>query len=331
MQRLAPFKSDGKYKGFFALFAKISWFPGSNMKYTVLIFCCALTAARPLFSLPHPLAASGLSDYAASPLSSSAFSTPIINDTLPQALADRKAAFGFFDSVFARPTFLFARLEPGLPAGMDTILLRFNTAVAANRQWFNAYRDKYATSGQQLPYDPHFGITYKEYRRILELAHAPIRLAPADSQLVTVLREDGLVHFRSAGENHLLDYLLVDPRHQQLVYGGDTIPFAGMSDPGLASRIGLTGTGDTTHAMPGNGSTTGALSTPGAISWQGYSWRLEKTDIATGIDGIQVAARVVQIDLGLPQGQTNPLIRIHYEQLKADSTVSNFDIVGYIR
>ena len=329
MQRLAPFKSDGKYKGFFALFAKISWLPGSNMKYTVLIFCCALTAARPLFSLPHPLAASGLSDYAASSLSSSAFSTPIINDTLPQALADRKAAFGFFDSVFARPSFLFARLEPGLPAGMDTILLRFNTAVAANRQWFNAYRDKYATSGQQLPYDPHFGITYKEYRRILELAHAPIRLAPADSQLVTVLREDGLVHFRSAGENHLLDYLLVDPRHQQLVYGGDTIPFDGMSDPGLASRIGVPATGDTAHARSATGPATGT--TPTAISWQGYSWRLEKTDIATGIDGIRVAARVVQIDLGLPQGQTNPLIRIHYEQLKADSTVSNFDIVGYIR
>ena len=132
MQRLAPFKSDGKYKGFFALFAKISWFPGSNMKYTVLIFCCALTAARPSLSLPHPLTASA----------ASLFSTPIINDTLPQALADRKAAFGFFDSVFARPSFLFARLEPGMPAGMDTILLRFNTAVAANRQWFNAYRDK---------------------------------------------------------------------------------------------------------------------------------------------------------------------------------------------
>jgi hypothetical protein len=290
MQRPAPFKSDGKYKGFFALFAKISWLPGSNMKYTVLIFCCALTAARPPLNLPH-----------------TPFSAHTANDTLPQALADRKAAFGFFDSIFARPSFLFARLEPGLPAGMDTILLRFNTAVAANRQWFNAYKDKYTASGQQLPYDPHFGITYMEYRRILELAHAPIRLAPADSQLITVLREGGLVHFRSAGENHLLDYLLVDPGHQQLLYGGDTIPFAGLSDPGLANRIGLT-----------------------ATTWQGYSWRLEKTDIATGIAGLHVAARVVQIDLGLPQGQINPLFRIHYEQLKADSTVSGFDLIGFI-
>jgi hypothetical protein len=323
MQRPAPFKSDGKYKGFFALFAKISWLPGSNMKYTVLIFCCALTAARPPLNLPHPAAASGLpgstasvaslpsdrwrpSDSGARPISARPISAA--NDTLPQALADRKAAFGFFDSVFARPSFLFARLEPGLPAGMDTILLRFNTAVAANRQWFNAYKDKYAASGQQLPYDPHFGITYMEYRRILELAHAPIRLAPADAQQVTVLKEDGLVHFRSAGENHLLDYLLVDPAHQQLLYGGDTIPFAGLSDPGLVNRIGLTTT----------------------TTWQGYSWRLEKTDIATGIAGLHVAARVVQIDLGLPQGQTNPLIRIHYEQLKADSTVSSFDLVGFI-
>jgi hypothetical protein len=285
------------------------------MKYTALIFCCALTAAKLPQDLPHTPAASPFSTGSASPLSSPAASVAQpTNDTLPQALADRKAAFGFFDSVFARPSFLFARLEPGLPAGMDTILLRFNTAVAANRQWFDAYKDKYAVSGQQLPYDPHFGITYREYRRILDLAHAPIRLAPADSQLVTVLREDGLVHFRSAGENHLLDYLLVDPKHQQLVYGGDTIPFAGLSDPGLASRIGLTANGDTT----------------GAPFWQGYSWRLAKTDIATGIDGLRVAARVVQVDLGMSQGQINPVIRIHYEQLKADSTVSDFDLVGYI-
>ncbi len=321
------------------------------MKYTVLLFCWALTAA------PAPA----------------------------QALADRKAAFGFFDSVFARPTCQFIKLEPGLPVGMDTIILRFNNAVAANRQWFNAYKDKYAASGQQLPYDPHFGITYKEYRRILQLASAPIRLAPSDTQTVTVLREAGLVHFRSAGENHLLDYLLVDPVHRLLMYGGDTIPFAGFSDPGLANRIGLTATGqttptignttpttgnttpttgnttpttgaathtigNTTHTIGNTTPTTGAAThtrsdtthsnssdtthatgvAPTPIDWQGYSWHLEKTDIATGIDGIRVAARVVQVDLGLAAGLPNPLIRIHYEQLRADSTVSNFDLIGYI-
>jgi hypothetical protein len=302
------------------------------MKYTALIFCCALIAARFPQRLPHTPAGHPFPACPASPRAglASPFPAQIINDTLPQILADRKAAFGFFDSVFARPSFLFARLEAGLPAGMDTILLRFNTAVAANRQWFNAYKDKYAVSGQQLPYDPHFGITYREYRRILDLVHAPIRLAPADSQLVTVLREDGLVHFRTAGENHLLDYLLVDPKHQQLVYGGDTIPFAGLSDPGLASRIGLTANDDTTHPTTGASQTVGTPPTPATISWQGYSWRLEKTDIATGIDGLRVAARVVQVDLGMSQGQSNPVIRIHYEQLKADSTVSDFDLVGYI-
>jgi hypothetical protein len=289
------------------------------MKYTVLLFCCALIAARPSNDLP-PSPAASPSDRPA---------TSAKNDTLPQALADRKAAFGFFDSVFKRTSYLFIKLEPGLPKGMDTILLRFNTAIAANRQWFDAYKDKYAVSNQQLPYDAHFGITYKEYRRIVELAHAPIRLAPSDSQTVTVLREDGLVHFRSAGENHLLDYLLVDPGHQQLLYGGDTIPFAGLSDPGLANRIGLTAAGDTTPSNAGAAPTPGATPTP--IVWQGYSWRLEKTDIATGIDGVQVAARVVQVDLGLAEGHPNPVIRIHYEQLKADSTVSNFDLVGYIR
>jgi hypothetical protein len=288
------------------------------MKYTVLLFCYALTAARPSTDpLPSPAAP---------------FSTAPMTDTLPQILAARKAAFGFFDSIFARPSCLFIKLEPGLPVGVDTILARFNKSISANRQWFNAYKDKYAASGQQLPYDARFGITYKEYRRILALANAPIRLAPADSQTVTVLREAGLVHFTSAGENHLLDYLLIDPGHHQLMYGGDTIPFSGLSDPDLANRIGLTTAGDTIPTNSGTAPTPGSPgnTTPVPIIWQGYSWRLEKTDVATGIDGLRVAARVVQVDLGLAQGQPGPLIRIHYEQLKADSTISNFDLIGYI-
>jgi hypothetical protein len=294
------------------------------MKYTILLFFCALTAARPSTDLqPSP----------AAPLYTRP-TTSAKNDTLPQTLAARKAAFGFFDSIFARPSCLFIKLEPGLPMGLDTILARFNNAISANRQWFNAYKDKYATSGQQLPYDPRFGITYKEYRRILALANAPIRLAPADSQTVTVLREAGLVHFRSTGENHLLDYLLIDPVHQQLMYGGDTIPFSGLSDPGLANRIGLTAAGDTIPSNSGMAPTPGTQgnksATPTPIGWRGYSWRLAKTDIATGIDGLRVAARVVQVDLGLAQGHPDPLIRIHYEQLKADSTISNFDLIGYI-
>jgi hypothetical protein len=216
---------------------------------------------------------------------------------------------------------------------MDTILTRFNNAISANRQWFNAYKDKYAVSGQQLPYDARFGITYKEYRRMLALAGAPIRLAPADTVAVTVLREGGLIHSRTAGETHFLDYLLIDPGHQQLLYGGDTIPFAGLSDPDLVNRIGLSAAGDTTSfppAAPAPNTQGSTSAIPAPTGWQGYSWRLEKTDVATGIDGLRVAARVVQIDLGRTQGHPDPLIRIHYEQLKADSTISNFDYIGYI-
>ena len=102
------------------------------MKYTVLLFCCALIAARPSTDPPPSPAASPYARPSKSP----------INDTLPQALADRKAAFGFFDSVFAHPSYTFIKLEPRLPEGMDTILLRFNTAIAANRQWFDTYKDK---------------------------------------------------------------------------------------------------------------------------------------------------------------------------------------------
>lgn len=220
------------------------------------------------------------------------------SDTLP-ASPTLIAAFHFIDSAFNKPSLLFQMLGPGMPAGLDSILFRFNNAVAADRQWFTEYKSQH--SGQILPYNEKFGITPEEYRRIQNYASTPTTLVPVDSQQIAVARVGGLIQFKSSGDIRFLDYLYFNPKQMQAYYGGDTIPFVGRS---------------------------GAPSSPYG-PWQGYRWRLEKTNITITFQ--KVTAHVVEIDLGLPPAGDKVFIRILYQDLKADKTTSGIQLAGFLR
>jgi len=238
-------------------------------------------------------------------------------DTLPGAVTDTtiQSAFALLDSLFRRPQFLYETVGPDIPADMQPILIRFNNAIAANRDWFMEYRSKY--SNQPLPYDEHFGITAEEYRRVRRLQAAPPALVPVDSQTVSVLKEGGFIHFKSGGEEHFLDYLYIDPTHRLLEYGGDTIPFAGPASGDRNSPYG---------------------------QWQGFAWRLERVQsLAPPIDPLlpvdpqkapdasQITARIVEVNIGIPaDGSRKTFIRIQYQNLQAGIATANMELLGFI-
>ena len=236
----------------------------------------------------------------------------------PQASASApdtsiQTAFVLLDSLFRRPEFLYETVGPDIPADMQPILIRFNNALAANREWFMEYRSKF--SNQPLPYDEHFGITAEEYRRIRRLEAAPPALVPVDSQTVSVLKDGGFIHFQSSGEAHLLDYLYIDPTHRLLEYGGDTIPFAGPATAGRYSPYG---------------------------QWQGFAWRLERVqqlpaaptdplDPQKTPDPGQITARIVEVNIGIPaDGSRKTFIRIQYQNLQAGIATANMELLGFI-
>ena len=216
------------------------------------------------------------------------------------------SAFQFADSVFARPVFLFETLQPGIPPDMQPILARMNNAIATDKEWFKEYRNKYTATGQPLPYDEHFGITSEEYQKLQHLESQPLQLVVVDSQKVTVSDDHGLIRFTSGGSNHLLDYLIIDIQHQQLMYGGDTIPFKGPADA---------------NTKPSN---------PIGEA-KGYTWRLEKTDVAATLKAGKPTARVVEIDLGRTPQPGKTYIRIEYQDVDAGVTTANLELIGYIR
>lgn len=216
----------------------------------------------------------------------------------------QKAAFSFIDSVFHRPSFTYETLQPEIPKDMQTILIRFNNAIVANRQWFIDYRNKYSNSGQPLPYNERFGITADEYKRIQNMESTPPALVAIDSQTVTVQKDAGLIHFHSSSDSHLLDYLLIDPSQHTLLYGGDTIPFIGRMSTGPSSPYG---------------------------QWQGYTWRMEKADAKNTLDSNKLTARVIEINLGLTNADQKVFLRIKYQDLKAGITTANMELLAYLR
>ena len=228
--------------------------------------------------------------------------TPAPNqtDTLP-ADTTIESAFTLLDSLFNRPEFLYATVGPDIPADMQPILIRFNNAIAANQQWFMEFRNKY--SDQPLPYDPRFGITAAEYSRIRHLQAFPPALVPIDSQTVSVLKDAGFIHFKSNGDEHLLDYLYIDPTHHLLEYGGDTIPFAGVASSGRNSPYG---------------------------QWQGFVWHLEHVDTQMVLDTPQVTARVVEVNIGIPPDAKKTFIRITYRNIQSGIATANMELTGFI-
>ena len=220
------------------------------------------------------------------------------------ASPERTEAFGFADSVFARPGFVFETLEPEITAEMQPILIRMNNAISANREWFIEYRKKYGGSGAALPYDEHFGVTPEEYRKVQHMEVQPPQMVVADSQKVAVIREQGVIQFKSEGSTHLPDYLFIDIRHQLLMYGGDTIPFWGRGNADRSNPYG---------------------------QWRGYVWRLERTDVNASLASGKPTARVIEIDLGLPQVPGKAYIRIEYQDVKEGVTKGSMELIGYIR
>jgi hypothetical protein len=218
----------------------------------------------------------------------------------PYPITPADSAIRFADSIFRQPTLLYQLVEPDIPADIQSILIRFNDAIAANRQWFQDYRT--ANAGKQLPYNQRFGISADEYKRLQNLEQAPPQLVPVDTQDLTITRVAGYIRFTTDGEIQFFDNLLIDLKKALVIFGGDTIPLAGRT------------------AMP--------ASSPYG-EWQGYTWRLEKADAASTLETSRVTARVVEINMGLtPQGRI--FLRLKYQDMRDGAITANLEVFGYL-
>jgi len=264
-----------------------------------LFFCCILLGFN---LLGRPV----LAQKAAAPAKGAPAKPAAAQTATPYPITPVDSAIRFADSIFHNPTFLYQQVQPDIPEDIQSILIRFNNALANNRQWFQDY--KAANAGQTLPYNQRFGITAEEYKKLQNLEKTPPQLIPVDTMKVAVLREGGYIRFHTDGDIHLFDYLQIDLKSGLVVYGGDTIPLIGYTVTVASSPYG---------------------------QWQGYTWRLEKADVATAITTNRVTARVVEINMGLapqqtPRSGTRIFIRLKYQDMRDGAPTANLELVGYL-
>jgi hypothetical protein len=216
--------------------------------------------------------------------------TPTLADT----------AIKFADSIFHTPSILYEEVETGIPPDIKPILVRFNNALVANRNWFEQYKTTYA--GQPLPYNQRFGISFEEFRRLQSFTPQPV---PVDTQKVNIIREAGYIRFHGVDSNfQLLDYMQIDCKKQLVVYGADTIPLVGRTATTANSPYG---------------------------EWQGFTWRLEKADAANTLATGQVTARVIEINMGLTVQPARVFLRVKYQQMKEGTTTANLEMAGFVQ
>jgi len=213
-------------------------------------------------------------------------------------------ALRFVDSVLGR-TFTYGIAGPDIPKDEKDILTRFDSAIAANRQWFEEYRSKFAATGQPLPYNERFGVSAEEYQRLQQLGKQSPRLVVIARKNVTVARERNVLHFRGEDEARIFGYLEVDLQQQRIVFAGDTLPFAGAMKADQMAAFRLT---------------------------RGYSWRFQKVDVNSTIQNYKVTARVVEIDMGVLSdgGGSGGFLRIKYQDMKEGVSQADLDMTGFI-
>ncbi|HEY4289110.1 MAG TPA: hypothetical protein VGN00_18535 [Puia sp.] len=212
-------------------------------------------------------------------------------------------AFHFTDSLFNRPEFTYDIAEPDISKDIQSILARFSDAVTANKEWFIDYRNKYAASGQSLPYNERFGITPGEYVRIQQLERVPPRMITISQKKVTISRENNVIHFKGDGEALIFNYLEIDLQQQKIMFAGDTLPFAGAMNAVQLSPF---------HLI------------------QGYMWRLERADLKSTLQDNKITARVVELDLGLPAETGKTFLRIKYQDMQSGVTRADMDLTGFV-
>ncbi|MDO6429251.1 hypothetical protein Q4E93_01545 [Flavitalea sp. BT771] len=218
------------------------------------------------------------------------------------AQSPQSEAFTLIDSLLQAGDARFEITEFDFPPDVLRILLRFNNAVAANKDWFTEY-SSHAVAGQPLPYDEKFGITRGEYDRIKNMDKLHPALKIVDTQKITILHRDGKISFKGEGEGRVLNYLEFDVGHQALTFAGDTIPFSRNMNTTFVIAYGLSNS---------------------------YTWRLEKTDVNKTLQANQLTARVVEVDLGIRQPDNKLLLRILYQDMENGVSHANLDLAGYI-
>ncbi|WP_431211594.1 hypothetical protein ACQ86N_38145 [Puia sp. P3] len=235
----------------------------------------------------------GQSPSATSQLRSTTGQTPSTTTQVPDdtSAARLVRAFRFVDSALSHPTLTYDVTGPDIPQEIKDILTRFDSAVTANKKWFDGYRNKFTSTNQStsasqpLPYNERFGITPEEYTRLQQLEKQPPHLVTLAQTTITTTRDKNVLHFKGDGESQ-------DPGLSRSRPPATTDHFCRRHPP--------------VHRPHDHHSQLASFQLT-----RGYSWKFRKVDVNNSLQSYKITARVSEAGSGHTH-RRRPNISSHY-------------------
>ncbi len=215
--------------------------------------------------------------------------------------------FLFVDSLLKKNEIDVEILDFAFSPDVQDILLRFQKAMAENKEWAQEYFSKNYKKGEGLPYNEKFGISKEEYQKIKDIEKSPPSVVVKNSVPIKVNRTANRVTFVTAHEEiKFIELLKIDLRNQIMSFNNDTTPFSNEINAPASTPFG---------------------------EWHGYAWKKETSNLGEN-DDLEIdklISKIVEIDFGKVKLNGKSLLRIKYKDVDKGQVKANLDVAYYIK
>lgn len=223
------------------------------------------------------------------------------------SIKSQSEPFLFVDSLLKKDQITVEILDFTLPPDIQDIMLRFQKAMAENKEWAQEYFSKNYKKGEGLPYNEKFGISREEYQKIKDIDKSPPTVVVKNTVTIKVNRTANSITFTTTHDDiKVIELLKIDLRNQMMSFNNDTIPF--------------------------NNEINAPASTPFG-EWHGYAWKKEASNLGENDDlNIdKLISKIIEVDFGTVKSNGKSLLRIKYKDVDKGQVKANLDMAYYLK
>ena len=212
-------------------------------------------------------------------------------------------AFQFVDSLLMPGNHGYQLMDFIYPQELLDISIKLQKAVAANRQWWADYIQNHDVQGEDLPYDPHFGISEQEYNKIRHMDSITPEKKVMKAGQIVIKKANGLISLSSPGDYRVLDFIRINVPEQYMIFEKDTIPFQyAMNVPN--------------NKMQG--------------PFKGYSWNLFTNNQPDYVIPDKLTSKNINLIFAIITNTGQKFIRVKYMNIKDGKPIANNDLCFYL-
>jgi hypothetical protein len=214
--------------------------------------------------------------------------------------------FSFIDSVFSKRSYNVEVVDVEFSEEIQSIVLRFQKAMAEQKEWTEEFFSKNYKEGEGLPYHPNMRVTEEEYQKVKDLDSSSMKQVIKPAGFIKIKRGTDFLSFSATNPGlGFMDSLKIDFGTESVIFLNDTIPFQkeiNTSSSALTSQ------------------------------WQGYLWKKElsnfREDDILKIDSAVIA--IAEVNIGKLVSNNKILLRLKHKKVDKGELLDNLDVLLYL-